>query len=97
MFDEMFRPGGGEDYDVLARAYQAGYRMVAYSGSMVWHKWSTSKADLSAVITALPQTGPAWNKMSTKGFGDEGLWHPDVNQWGQDCKRTRDWIYRAPL
>lgn len=96
-FDERFIPGAGEDYDALARIYQAGYRAVGSSLSWVWHWWSKSKDHLGGMESAQPQRRPAWNKLSTKGFGDEGLWHPDCNQWGKDCERTDPEIKRMPL
>ena len=56
MFDERFYPGGGEDYDLNARAYDAGwgkeqtrYRMVGSSLSFVYHHWGSSGSpDVSA-------------------------------------------------
>lgn len=41
-FDERFYPGGGEDYDWIARCYSAGYRAISTSKSWVWHHWSKS-------------------------------------------------------
>jgi GT2 family glycosyltransferase len=97
MFDERFMPGGGEDYDVMARAYQSGYRMLATSLAWVWHYWGQSKDEPGGFKHALPNARPGWNKLSTKGFGDEGLWHPDVDCWGRGCTRTDPEVYRAPL
>lgn len=97
MFDERFIPGGGEDYDVLARAYQAGYRMLASSYSWVYHHWGQSKDEPDGLATALPQARPQWNKLSVKGFGDQGLWDYDVDCWGQDCTRIDPNVWRAPL
>ncbi len=97
MFDERFFPGGGEDYDCLARAYQAGYRMLATSFSWVWHHWGQSKDEPDGFKHALPNARPGWNKLSTKGFGDEGLWDPDCDCWGRNCTRTDPEVYRAPL
>lgn len=97
MFDERFSPGSGEDYDALARIYQAGFRAVSSPHSWVWHYWSKSKDTLSGSLDALPQKRSQWNKLSTKGFGDQGLWHPDVNQWGRDCERTDSEVKRMPI
>ena len=97
MFDERFIPGGGEDYDCLARAYQAGYRMLASSYAWVWHHWGQSKDEPDGFKTALRQARPHWNKLSTKGFGAEGLWDPDLCQWGRNCTRTDLVVWRAPL
>jgi GT2 family glycosyltransferase len=95
-FDEEFTPGSGEDYDALARIYQAGYRAVGTSLSWVWHYWSQSKDHLSDGIF-LPERRPQWNKLSTKGFGREGLWDPDCDQWGKGCVRTRTEVKRMHL
>lgn len=97
MFDERFWPGGGEDYDVLARSYQAGYRMLASSYSWVWHHWGQSKDMPDGLAWALPAAQEPWNKLSTKGFGDEGLWDPDIHIWGEDCTRIDPNVWRAPL
>lgn len=97
MFDERFRQGGGEDYDSCARAAQAGYRILATSFSWAFHKWGQSKDEPTGFDVALPNAGPNWNKLSTKGFGDEGLWHPDLDVWGHGCTRTDATVWRAPL
>ena len=41
-FDERFYPGGGEDYDWVARCYSAGFRAISTTKSWVWHHWSKS-------------------------------------------------------
>jgi GT2 family glycosyltransferase len=96
MFDERFN-AGGEDYDGLCRAYQAGYRMLASSYSWVWHWWGQSKDEPDGLNWALPRARDPWNKLSTKGFGDEGLWDPDLHVWGENCTRTDPNVFRAPL
>jgi GT2 family glycosyltransferase len=97
MFDERFFPGGGEDYDGSSRIYQAGYRAIATSRSWVWHHWGQSKDAPTGFNVALPNARPQWNKLSTKGFGDEGLWHPDCDVWGHSGERTDPTIYQADL
>lgn len=98
LFDEMFFPGGGEDYCWQHRCYKAGYRALSTSRSWVWHWWGRSKDSPSGFSTALPNARPHWNKLSTKGFGSEGLYDPDCSVWGEDWStRTRTEIYRAPL
>lgn len=96
-YDERFFPGGSEDYDMCARAYQAGYRMLSSSYSWVWHHWGQSKDERDGFKHALPNARDHWNKLSTKGFGDEGLWHHDCDVWGRDCQRTDPQVWRAPL
>ena len=97
MFDERFRVGGGEDYDGCARIAQSNHRAIATSYSWVWHHWGKSKDSPDGLNVALPRAAPDWNKISTKGFGEEGLWHPDVDCWGNNCVRTDPVVYRAPL
>lgn len=43
LFEERYYPGGGEDYDLNARAYREGYRMLGTTLSWVWHWWGKSK------------------------------------------------------
>ena len=35
--------------------------------------------------------------LSTKGFGDRGLWHPDCDVWGKGCVRTDKTVRRESL
>jgi len=93
MFDERFTPGGGEDYDADARIYQAGHRALASSLSWVYHHWGQSKDKPNGLSTALPRARPSWNKLS----GPEGLWEPDCDVWGRNCRRKDPIVWRAPL
>lgn len=43
LFDERFYPAGMEDYDLDARIYREGYRIVGTTKSWVWHDWGRSK------------------------------------------------------
>lgn len=36
-------------------------------------------------------------KLSTKGFGKDGLWDPDLDCWGRTGTRTDSTIHRALL
>lgn len=42
-FDELFWPGGGEDYDLNRRAYLSGLRCVGTEWSWVWHWWHSTE------------------------------------------------------
>lgn len=97
LYDERFFPGGGEDYDWMARCYQAGFRALSSSRSWVWHEWGRSKDAPDGHATAMPRARPPWNKLSVKGFGAEGLWDPDVDCWGKNCARVDPEVYRASL
>ena len=96
LFDERFFPGGGEDYCWQHRCYKLGYRALSSSRSWVWHWWGQSKDHPRGFDTALPNARAHWNKLSTKGFGKEGLYDPDCGVWGEG-ERTDPVIYRAPL
>lgn len=96
MFDERFN-AGGDDYDLLSRYYKAGYRMLSTSRSFVWHWWSKSKDSPDGYDVALPRARPPWNRLSTKGFGPDGLYDPDVCCWGRTGTRTDPIVYQAPL
>jgi len=97
MFDERFN-AGGEDYDLLSRYYKAGYRMLSSSRSFVWHWWSKSKDSPDGYDVALPRARNPWNKLSVKGFGDDGLYSPDCSVWGEAWSiRVDPEVYRAPL
>jgi len=95
-FDERFWPGGGEDYDMMARAYQAGYRMLASSKSWAWHWWGQSKDRSDGRARALPAAHEHWNVLSVKA-GLDGLWIPDCDVWGHGCERTDLEVKRFPL
>ena len=67
MFDERFYPGGGEDYDWVARCYSAGYRAISTSKSWVWHHWFKA----ANFKDKMPD-------LAREGFGDvDALWEVD--------------------
>jgi len=43
-FDELFYPGGSDDYDMNIRAYKSGYRMLGTNLSYLWHWWYQSNS-----------------------------------------------------
>ena len=77
LFDERWYWGGGEDYDMVARVYQAGYRALATSLSWVWHHWGKSKDDPDGFDVALPHARPYWNKIGE-------VWKQGFDIWGRD-------------
>lgn len=99
LLDEKFYPGGGEDYDMLARAYSCAYpqerdvcdneyhwRMVSTSRSWVWHHWGQSKDQISAKVPSdqLFASRPRWNN-------NDELWTEGFDVWGHkntDGKKT---------
>lgn len=69
-FDEHFYPGGGEDYDLMCRIYDAGYRLNGVFNSWAYHHWSsTVKKNPPKVIESL-----RWNRLE----GKEG------SKWGSN-------------
>jgi GT2 family glycosyltransferase len=80
MFDERFYPGGGEDYDLNARAYDpeyAGgrYRLVATSRSWVYHFWGSSGSPFAS-----EETKEALKKQEIK-FDDKLKWNNWTSLW----------------
>jgi GT2 family glycosyltransferase len=76
MFDERFVWGGGEDYDMLARAYSCAWpierdtcderyhkRMVSTMRSWVWHWWGQSKDSKGELDPALFESKEPWNNL----------------------------------
>ena len=98
LFDERFVPGGSEDYTWMYDCYKKEYRALSTSRSLVNHFWGRTKDTPGGLSTALPLARPAWNCLSTKGFGDRGLFSPDCSVWAEDWSvRVDPEIYRAPL
>src|SRR3990167_8330030 len=73
-FDERFYPGGGEDYDLNARAYRLGYRLISSMRSWVWHWWGKSKDHYEEMPAELNMLDPElrWNDNSF-------LWPSELN------------------
>jgi GT2 family glycosyltransferase len=97
LFDERFYPSGGEDYDLMARAYSPAwrggrYRMVGTSLSWVYHHWSSTKDYLGD----LPELDKSkyWNRLGE-------LWHDKFDVWGfsqdKDEKGDRIPCVRVPI
>ena len=89
LLEERFYPGGGEDYDMNARAYSCAYpnerevcdpdfhrRMIGTSKSWVWHHWGKSREISQATPTAkIFASRERWN-------ANEELWAPSFDVWG---------------
>lgn len=91
LFEERFIWGGGEDYDMNARAYSCAYpkakefcdgpddpqhkRMISSMKSWVWHWWGQSKDRAEELDPRLFEDKDPWNKL-----GD--LWTPSFDVWG---------------
>jgi len=93
----VIRNGKGCWSGNCARVYQRGYRLLSTSLSWMWHHWGQSKEHMTEIKTALPQARPSWNKLSVKCDPKEGLWDPDCDVWGKNCRRTDPMVYRAFL
>lgn len=91
LFEERFIWGGGEDYDMLARAYSCAYpvprddcegdgapnhlRMISTMKSWVWHWWGQSKDIKETLDPKLFEGKVPWN--------DNGkLWEIPFDVWG---------------
>lgn len=91
LLDERFYPGGGEDYDMNARAYSCAWpkqcdvcdpeyhkRMVATTKSWVWHHWGKSKnMRMDNLKSPLFQSRQSWND-------NDALWKPKLDVWGHE-------------
>jgi len=88
LFDERWFPGGGEDYDLMAKIYQAGYRALATSLSWCWHWWGKSKDETDGLSMALPAAREYWCKMGE-------IWPEGFDVWGKDPE-TRKAYPRDP-
>jgi len=66
-FDELFFPGGGEDYDLNRRAYLSGYRMLGTGLSYCWHWWYQSNKD-----------NCNWNNQFKEKWKTEDCDEPDI-------------------
>lgn len=82
MFDERFYPGGGEDYDLNARAYddtwgetKTRYRMVGTSKSFVYHHWGTSGSPVTSTANK--------EEIAKQGiiFDDKYKWNNWTSLW----------------
>lgn len=77
MLNELFYPGGAEDYDWNARANMQGYRCVGTTLSWVFHHWSksfksiTEKEDMQSLVD------------DSLRFGSHTeIWGKDFDVWG---------------
>jgi GT2 family glycosyltransferase len=83
--DEKFFPGGGEDYDMNARAYSCAwpferdecdpeyhYRMVGTTKSWVWHHWGKSKDEFM------------FHNLDEPYFNSRERWNDLDQLWPQD-------------
>jgi len=88
LFDERFYPGSGEDMDMMARAYQKGYRIVATSKSWVWHHLSKSKDLYSSGELEDPyyKSRPYWNNMGE-------LWTEGHDPWGYKVENGKKILF----
>jgi len=85
LFDEKFYPGGGEDYDLNARAYRQGLRFLGTTKSWVWHFWGSSKDKQSS--TQMKDLGmPIVDKL--RWNDGNSLWPPEKNlSWNPETKK----------
>lgn len=92
LYEERFVWGGGEDYDMMGRAYSCAWpvprkicdpkyhrRMVSSMKSWVWHHWGQSKDRAAELDPRLFQGRESWNRL-------DDLWMPYCDPWGH----TRD-------
>lgn len=99
LFEEKYYPGGGEDYDLNARAYREGYRMLGSTLSWVWHWWGSSKDQESVAKTMnLPIVDELrWSKPHEL-WPSENNGGQSMDPWGKwtDEKGAKHPMYRDP-
>jgi GT2 family glycosyltransferase len=72
LLDEHFYPGGGEDYDYMARCSMFNYRFVGTTKSWVYHHWSSTLAS---------ERGREAMRLTV----DENLkWNNNNEKWGEN-------------
>lgn len=91
LLDEIYYPGGAEDYDYCCRAYAHGYRCVGTTMSWVFHHWSKSLSNEEAQRIRKELVQPELS------FGDQskvwGYFEKDGKRetyhdvWGPKCER----------
>ncbi len=76
-FDESFRYGGGEDYDLNRRGYLSGLRSVGTGKSYVWHHWHKTKHPVSGQTGAKDDSATWLTK-----------WGADVDLYGNSGNKV---------
>jgi GT2 family glycosyltransferase len=72
-FDELFFPGGGEDYDLNRRGYLAGMRSLGTNHSIVWHEWYGTKSPTTGTAS-VKHDGGTFEQKWTSPEGEK----PDI-------------------
>ena len=103
LYDERFVWGGGEDYDMMARAYSCAWpvpretcdpkfhrRMVSSMKSWVWHHWGKSKDESASLDPRLFMGRDSWNRLDL-------LWKEYCDPWGHTRDSTHKPLHRDPL
>lgn len=82
MLDELWYPGGADDYDLCCRASMFGYRCVGTTKSWVFHHWSKSFGELQEKI----ETGQLVQHELKHGDLRE-KWGDKFDLWGVRCQK----------
>ncbi len=103
LYDERFVWGGGEDYDMMCRAYSCAWpidrtvcdpkyhkRMVSSMRSWVWHHWGKSKDESQTLDPRLFEGREGWNRL-------DDLWTPYCDPWGHAREADKKPLHRDPL
>jgi len=96
-FDERFYPGGGEDYDIMCRLYDAGYRALGVFNSWAYHHWFGTRAardyeSFSRENSNAPKIDNSlkFSDVDKKYNGNWDLWgRKDKNIPMPDCTKRR--------
>jgi GT2 family glycosyltransferase len=77
LMDEHYWPGGGEDVDMMARAYQKNLRIVSTTYSWIWHHLSQTKNLSIESKYYHPPHHHYWNN-------EKEIWPEGFDVWGLD-------------
>lgn len=100
MLDELFYPGGADDYDLCCRASMFGYRCVGTTLAWVFHHWSKSFADVrdKAEMQELVQDELKHGNLEEKwGYKRDKQGEVVTNEDGGKVSRFDLWGIRCPV
>lgn len=103
LLDEIYYPGGAEDYDYCCRVYTHGYRSVGTTMSWVFHHWSSTLNDTDAHKLRQPELmfgdqSKVWGYFEKdeekRTYHD--IWGPKCPQCGANMRLVEDGLAKCP-
>ncbi|NCN28238.1 hypothetical protein GW915_11760 [bacterium] len=90
VYDERFYPGGGEDYDLVHRAFGKDMRIMVTPKAWVWHKWYRA-TDYAKNNPDIVDNSRKWNRLSDLYETSDDGWKSPIYQ---DKKMRTSKIYK---